>query len=68
MVEPGTSALFIVARKVTADKTMEAGQVRRHRPEASLSKEAEEQLQQALQGSGGASQASEPATAGASSS
>ena len=51
MLEPGTSALFLILEKVTADKALEAlskygGTVLK----TSLSKEAEKQLQEALHG------------------
>jgi uncharacterized membrane protein len=66
MVKPGTSALFLVVDKVTPDRALEAlskygGRVLK----TSLSRDAEEQLQQALQGSAGSTGATEPATAGA---
>jgi uncharacterized membrane protein len=53
LVQPGTSALFLVVDKVTPDKAIEAlstfgGTVLK----TSLSKDAEEQLQAALQGAG----------------
>lgn len=51
MLQPGTSALFLVVEKVTPDKAVEAlskygGTVLK----SSLSKEAEQQLQEALHG------------------
>jgi uncharacterized membrane protein len=53
LVQPGTSALFLMVEKVTPDKAAEAlnkygGTVLR----TSLSKEGEQELQQALHGSG----------------
>jgi uncharacterized membrane protein len=56
MLQPGTSALFLVADKITADKAIEAlatygGRVLK----TSLSHEAEQQLQEALHGSAGGS-------------
>ena len=56
MLEPGTSALFLVVEKVTPDKAIEAlrpygGTVLK----SSLSKEAEAQLQEALHGPDAAS-------------
>jgi uncharacterized membrane protein len=55
MVQPGTSALFLVLEKVTPDKAVEAmskygGTVLK----TSLSKEDEQELQEALHGGGGA--------------
>jgi uncharacterized membrane protein len=52
MVQPGTSALFLIVDKITPDKAIDAlstygGTVL----QTSLSKEAEEQLQEALHGS-----------------
>jgi uncharacterized membrane protein len=51
MVQPGTSALFLVADKITPDKAIDAlskfgGRVLK----TSLSRDAEEQLQEALYG------------------
>jgi uncharacterized membrane protein len=68
MLQPGTSALFLVVRKVTPDKATDAlsrygGRVLK----SSLSKDAEEQLERALRGDVGAAATSEPATAGATS-
>jgi uncharacterized membrane protein len=53
MLEPGTSALFLMVEKVTPDKTVEAlskygGTVLK----TSLSKEGEQELQEALHGGG----------------
>jgi uncharacterized membrane protein len=51
MLQPGTSALFLVVDKMTADKTTEA--LAKHGGtvlKTSLSKEAEEQLREALHG------------------
>jgi uncharacterized membrane protein len=66
MVKPGTSALFMIAEKVTSDRALQAlssygGTVLK----SSLSTDAERQLQEALHGDGGASGAREPETAGA---
>jgi uncharacterized membrane protein len=66
MVQPGTSALFMIAEKVTTDKAVEAlahygGRVLK----SSLSHDAERQLQEALHGSARAP--GEPVTAGAAS-
>ena len=60
MLKPGTSALFLVVEKVTPDKAVEAlskfgGTVLK----SSLSKDAENELQEALHGSG----ATQPVTA-----
>ena len=67
ILQPGTSALFLVVRKVTPDRVTEAlskygGGVLK----SSLSKDAEEQLQRALRGGvqDPATTTSEPATAG----
>jgi uncharacterized membrane protein len=52
MVKPGTSALFLVVDKVTPDKAVEAlGKYGGTVLKTSLSREAEEQLQEALHGS-----------------
>lgn len=66
MVQPGTSALFMIADKVMTDKAVEAlahygGRVLK----SSLSHEAERQLQEALHGS--ATTTGQPVTAGAAS-
>jgi uncharacterized membrane protein len=55
MLQPGTSALFLVVEKVTPDKAVEAmskfgGTVLK----SSLSKETEKELQEALHGQGSA--------------
>jgi uncharacterized membrane protein len=55
MLKPGTSALFLMVEKVTPDKAVEAmskygGTVLK----TSLSKEGEQQLQEALHGQGAA--------------
>jgi uncharacterized membrane protein len=51
MVQPGTSALFLVVDKVTADKAVEAlGRFGGRVLKTSLSHEAEQQLQEALYG------------------
>ena len=55
MITPGTSALFLMVEKVTPDKAVEAmskygGTVLK----TSLSKEGEQQLQEALHGQGAA--------------
>jgi uncharacterized membrane protein len=51
MIKPGTSALFIVVEKVTPDKAVEAmSQYGGTVLKSSLSKEAENELQQALHG------------------
>ncbi|HWE10946.1 MAG TPA: DUF1269 domain-containing protein [Solirubrobacteraceae bacterium] len=61
MVKPGTSALFLVVDKVTPDKAIDAlGKFGGHILKTSLSKDAEEQIQAALQGRS----APQPATAG----
>ncbi len=67
ILQPGTSALFLVVRKVTPDRVTEAlskygGRVLK----SSLSKDAEEQLQRALRGGvqDPATTTGEPATAG----
>jgi uncharacterized membrane protein len=57
MLEPGTSALFLVIEKVTPDKAVEAlskygGRVLK----SSLSKQAEQDLQEALHGGNKAQQ------------
>jgi len=68
MVQPGTSALFLIADKVTPDKAIDAlskfgGRVLK----TSLSTDAERQLQEALHGSQGAERVDgAPATAAAS--
>ena len=64
MVQPGTSALFMIAEKVTSDKAVEAlaaygGRVLK----SSLSSDAERQLQEALHGSAGATGGSVAASA-----
>jgi uncharacterized membrane protein len=69
MVQPGTSALFLVVDKVTPDKAIEAlskfgGRVLK----TSLSKDAEAQIQAALSGGSVPSQNTEPAPAGVASS
>jgi uncharacterized membrane protein len=52
MLKPGTSALFLVVEKVTPDKAVEAlGKYGGTVLKSSLSREAEEQLQQELHGS-----------------
>jgi uncharacterized membrane protein len=68
MVQPGTSALFLVVDKITPDKAIEAlskygGRVLR----TSLSRDAERQIQEALHGAGtaGGDGAAAPAPAGA---
>jgi uncharacterized membrane protein len=63
MLQPGTSALFLVVEKATPDKAVEGlsrfgGTVLK----SSLSKEAEEQLQEALHGGDQAQQAGEAVT------
>jgi len=51
MIQPGTSALFVVVEKVTPDKAVEAmSQYGGTVLKSSLSKEAENELQQALHG------------------
>jgi uncharacterized membrane protein len=66
MVKPGTSALFLIVDKVTPDRAIEAlSKYGGHVLKTSLSREAEEQLQQALHGSVSDSGTTEPATAGA---
>jgi uncharacterized membrane protein len=51
MVQPGTSALFVVVEKVTPDKAVEAmSQYGGTVLKSSLSKEAEAELQEALHG------------------
>jgi uncharacterized membrane protein len=61
MLKPGTSALFMVVDKVTPDKAIDAlSKFGGHVLKTSLAKDAEEQLQAALQGSS----AREPAGAG----
>jgi uncharacterized membrane protein len=68
MLQPGTSALFLVVRKVTADRATEAlSQYGGRVLKTSLSKDAEEQLERALQGSADGAPAAEPATAAATS-
>ena len=69
MVAPGTSALFLIVDKVTSDKAIDALSVYGgHVLKTSLSRDAEGQLQRALEGSDGSSTpATEPATAGATS-
>jgi uncharacterized membrane protein len=66
MVQPGTSALFLIVDKVTPDKATDAlskfgGRVLK----TSLSREAEMQLQEALHGSEGAARVQETEPAGA---
>jgi uncharacterized membrane protein len=54
MVRPGTSALFLIADKVTSDRAIEAlSKFGGHVLKTSLSKQAEAELQQALYGSAG---------------
>jgi uncharacterized membrane protein len=68
MLQPGTSALFLVAEKITTDRALEAlGKYGGKELKSSLSKDAEQQRQEALHGTGGSSGTSEPATAAASS-
>jgi uncharacterized membrane protein len=53
MVKPGTSALFLMVEKVTPDKAVEAlSQYGGTVLKSSLSKEGEQELQDALHGSG----------------
>jgi uncharacterized membrane protein len=66
MVQPGTSALFLIVDKVTPDKAIDAlskfgGRVLK----SSLSADAERQLQEALHGRDGAARVQEPAAASA---
>jgi uncharacterized membrane protein len=64
MVQPGTSALFLIVDKMTSDKALEAlGKYGGTVLKSSLSKEAERQLQEALYGGAGASNGSESSTA-----
>jgi uncharacterized membrane protein len=66
MVQPGTSALFLIVDKVTPDKALEAlGRFGGRMLKTSLSREAERELQDALHGSEAASQSHEPSPAGA---
>lgn len=52
MVEPGTSALFLIVDKITPDKATEAlSKLGCRVLETSLTKDAQEQLQEALHGS-----------------
>jgi uncharacterized membrane protein len=68
MVQPGTSALFLIVDKVTPDKAIEAlGKFGGRVLKSSLSWEAERQLQEALHGSEGAARVQEPQPAAASS-
>jgi uncharacterized membrane protein len=67
MVQPGTSALFLIVDKVTPDKTIEAlrkfdGRVLK----TSLSQDAERQIQEALYGPGGSHGPTEPTPTAAS--
>lgn len=69
MVQPGTSALFLIVDKVTPDKAIEAlskfgGRVLK----TSLSKDAEQEIQAALAGGAPQAQEREAATAGVASS
>jgi len=68
MVQPGTSALFLIVDKVTPDKALEAlSQYGGRVLKSSLSLDAERQLQEALHGVDGAARVQEPAPAAASS-
>jgi uncharacterized membrane protein len=69
MVAPGTSALFLIVEKVTPDKAIEAlSTYGGHVLKTSLSRDAEGQLQRALEGGDGSStSAPEPASAAATS-
>jgi uncharacterized membrane protein len=69
MVTPGTSALFLIVDKVTSDKAIDAlSTYGGHVLKTSLSRDAEEQLQRALEGSDDSStSAPEPASVGATS-
>jgi uncharacterized membrane protein len=68
MLQPGTSALFLIVEKMTTDKALEAlGKYGGKVLKSSLSKNAEPQLQEALHGTEGSAGTSEPATAAASS-
>ena len=68
MVQPGTSALFLIVDKVTPDKAIEAlGKFGGRVLKSSLSTEAERQLQEALHGVDGANRVQEPAPAATSS-
>jgi uncharacterized membrane protein len=65
MVQPGTSALFMIVDKMTTDKALQAlskygGKVLK----SSLSTGAERQIQEALQGHAAPREASEPVPAG----
>lgn len=71
MLQPGTSALFLVVDKVTPDKAIDAlGKFGGRVLKTSLSKDAEQQLQEALHGNGanaGQPEAAQPSPAGAAS-
>lgn len=68
MVQPGTSALFLIVDKVTPDKAIEAlGKFGGRVLKSSLSTDAERQLQEALHGSEAAARVQEPQPAAASS-
>jgi uncharacterized membrane protein len=66
MVAPGTSALFLIVDKVTSDKAIDAlSRYGGHVLKTSLTRDAEAQLQRALEGSDDSSaSAPEPDTAG----
>ena len=64
MVQPGTSALFLVVRKVTPDKAIAAlSQFGGTVLKTSLTEDAEEQLQEALRGSARSSETPDAAVA-----
>jgi uncharacterized membrane protein len=66
MVQPGTSALFLIVDKVTPDKAIEAlGKFGGRVLKTSLSRDAEKQLQEALHGPDGAARVQEAEPAGA---
>jgi uncharacterized membrane protein len=67
MVQPGTSALFLIADKVTPDKAIEAlGRYGGRVLKTSLSRDAERELQEAMHGAEGAEKAAAASPAGAS--
>jgi uncharacterized membrane protein len=68
MVKPGTSALFLVVRKVTPDRALVAlSQYGGTVLKTSLTADAEEQLQEALRGSARSSETPDAAVAAAAS-
>jgi uncharacterized membrane protein len=68
MLQPGTSALFMVVTKVTPDKAIDAlSKFGGHVLKTSLPRDAEQQIQEALHGGKSGQEAREPVTTGAAS-